>query len=1141
MSFFKRIAWYAMLLAIVGFFGTCGVFSFIGYQVFYGDTSALEKRTIMTRIKEETTLLYLDEEQPIGSIFESTHRQYVPFADIPSYMLNAIVAAEDKNFFEHFGIDPVSIGSAVLEGVARGFRFRRGGSTITQQTVKNIVNEWDSTFARKFREMIKALQLERLYSKEQILEFYLNQFHVAGNGNGISIAARYYFNKDVQDLDLVEAAFIAGSVKAPSKYNPFIKNSETERQLAKTHAFDRKNYVVGRMLEQGWISEDEHDNARDREVPFNKGEFRTGEVALVELIKSQIDKPEILSSIGLSTIDDLNIAGLKVYTTIDAEFQNAAQLAMRKNLSQIETTLQGFNPEPAESFRPLRRVKVDQFYFGKVKQVITTKKRPRIEVDFGLPKGTIPYESLVRYARLLDLADGKGYKVHLQDLVDAIKPGDILFTQVNSLSPETGEAVLELRKRPDISGGMLAIDKGEVRAVVSGFDTLGFNRAMHARRQPGSAFKSLVFFGALQLGYNLFDTVDNGRQVFDYQGHLYYPRPDHYSPYQEASILWSGVMSENVASVELISELLSKLSFEQFKNLMTFLDLNRRPGEIDRDFHYRVARATGISLDNQGIRQHQLKLAATEMATDLVFTGQEKLATHLRRVWWGNGYQDELLRLQVDPDPKMSNKELKVRFKLAQDNFIRYGRLADQLEKDWELIRSTVEQRGIDEAYHQQEIRDVMRHFRVLPSTGAVPDLGYVYTFDDEVPPSPGDFPRSLASPIGRALNVLDFQAIWDQSYFTSQASGIEMSNVKLHGYLPHALYRQLASQIEDRFQLVKERQDSLFWYFHHYDFRIALGLRYLLALGEACGISSPLDPVLSFPLGTSDVTVAELAKLYQTFIDGRTYRFFNDGPSNQLTFIRRIEDRHGNILYQPEPEVHQLVSSKHAHQMREILRRTVTHGTGRRARGELYVPIPDLVASSDGSQSTKQKRVRIPAFGKTGTTNDHKTAIFAGFLPFPTEKHGPLDPSNSYVIAAYVGYDDNQEMRRGRQRIYASQGALPVWVNFSKEIIKISKYQEMIDPLDLSILARKEWPLKFPENAIGIMMDLPRGIKLRAGTKEDLELWTTTDLEKTGESYYNPYALDDGVRGTVFVPKEIQNDRRQFDPFRKAEAAFIR
>jgi membrane peptidoglycan carboxypeptidase len=249
--------WGVLLATIAGVSAGIGMASVVAWQVYFGDDSSLRKTTIMAKIKEETTLYYLDETTRIGSFFESQHRRYIPIEEVPPHVNNAVIAAEDKNFYHHPGIDPVAIFKAFSEGIATGGHFRRGGSTITSQTVKNIMGDWEASFSRKFREMIKALQLERLYTKQQILEFYLNQFHVAGNGNGIGIAAKYYFNKDVKDLNLVESAFIAGSVKGPGKYNPFIKFTQKARDQAISHANERKNYVLRRMYEQEWISKDE--------------------------------------------------------------------------------------------------------------------------------------------------------------------------------------------------------------------------------------------------------------------------------------------------------------------------------------------------------------------------------------------------------------------------------------------------------------------------------------------------------------------------------------------------------------------------------------------------------------------------------------------------------------------------------------------------------------------------------------------------------------------------------------------------------------------------------------------------------------------------------------------------------------------
>ena len=1128
-------------LAVLGISGVCGMLGVVVWQVIYGDHTELHKSTILAKIKEETTLYYLDENTRIGSIFESRHRRYVPIEEMPAHMINAIVAAEDKNFYEHFGIDPLAIGKAAAEGILSGGRFRRGGSTITQQTVKNIIDDWEASFSRKFREMIKALQLERLYDKRQILEFYLNQFHVAGNGNGVGIAARYYFNKDVMDLNLVEAAFIAGSVKGPGKYNPFIKYTKKTRQKAKEYAHERKNYVIGRMFEQNWISAEEYEEALNTEIPFNKGEFRTAEVALVELVRTQLEKPEVLEALGIKDPDELNIAGMKVYTTIDSEMQKNAQLAMRKNLSRLETILSGFKPEPPERYKPKRDLKVNRFEYGKVIAVEGNNINDyKIKVSFGLPVGTIPNESLVRYAKLLDLAVGKGHKFYLKEIIKQIRPGDILFVQVMDYNKENNEAILELQKRPKISGGMIALDKGEVRAVVSGFDTLGFNRAMYAKRQPGSLFKAPIYFAALQLGWSMLDRIENVRQIFPYQGQFYYPRPDHKSPYQNISMMWAGVMSENLASVALGSRLLEKTNFEQFKQLLDSLDLMPQQGESSRDYHYRVSREIGVSLDNEGIKAFQLTNAIDDIAPDLIFAGKQSLLSRLKLMWYGTGYLAESVALRNSDPKEIPEHEIKTRLRLLTNNFQRMKILAAMLRQDWQNIQMSIENHGLEKSFNEPRIRTLIDRFRVQSSPSMKPELGYLPLLEEE---QEIDIVNEIAIQEvgGRPLNILDVQAIWggESAYGSLNSAGINRDDVKLAGYLDAQIFKNLEGAVEQRTRSAMSSQDPylLGRYFQHHDFRIGLGLYYVVKLSEAAGIYSKLEPVLSFPLGSNDVSASEVAKLYQTFISGKTYRFYKEGPDNQISFIRRIEDRSGKVLYQPAAEEHQLVEPVFALQMGEILRKTVTHGTGRRARGELYITMDSEEGDSEGNAKKDEKRVRIPAFGKTGTTNDYMTSYFAGFIPYPTKYGEALDTKNSYVISAYVGYDFNKVMRRGRQRIYGGSGALPMWTDFAKNILETQDYKSSLDPLDLKVIASKEWPLSYNMKlSTPLLIDLPRGLILRTSKRDDFEVWQTTDIASTGETYQDLFALGSSVKSVVYVPTDSQDNAwqplRLFGPF---------
>ncbi|MCK5516310.1 MAG: transglycosylase domain-containing protein, partial [Desulfobulbaceae bacterium] len=157
---------------------------------------------------KESHVFYSDGKTRLGVFFDNAHRQYVPYGEIPDVFVNALVASEDDRFFEHIGFDIIGITRAMLKNIAAG-RVVQGGSTLTQQTAKNLFRRSERSFEAKFKELLFALRLEYHYSKEQIFEFYINQFYVSGNGHGLGVAARYYFDKKTSELNLVESAFIA--------------------------------------------------------------------------------------------------------------------------------------------------------------------------------------------------------------------------------------------------------------------------------------------------------------------------------------------------------------------------------------------------------------------------------------------------------------------------------------------------------------------------------------------------------------------------------------------------------------------------------------------------------------------------------------------------------------------------------------------------------------------------------------------------------------------------------------------------------------------------------------------------------------------------------------------------------------------
>ena len=289
-----------------------------------------------------------------------------------------------------------------------------------------------------------------------------------------------------------------------------------------------------------------------------------------------------------------------------------------------------------------------------------------------MPKGVISTKAIERAARIYALSTYKGYKYHMKEILSKIKEGDILFVQVNDYDPETLTAQLELRKKPQINGGLMAVHEGEVRSVVAGFEAKGFNRAMFATRQPGSVFKPVVFFAALQLGWTILDRIDNERRVFPFQGTYYFPRPDHKSPYTDVSMLWAGIKSENLATIALTSELVDKLNFEEFRILLGTMDLLPKEDENPRDYHYRVAKTTGVQLENSGIREYLLKSSIEDLKPDLIFSGRFDLMRKMKKIWWGRGYKAELQNIYRIDEEEISEKERNVRISLLKQNYKRY-------------------------------------------------------------------------------------------------------------------------------------------------------------------------------------------------------------------------------------------------------------------------------------------------------------------------------------------------------------------------------------------------------------------------------------------------------------------------------------
>jgi len=254
--FRKKTYLLAILLGLMVLGPVCFL-GYVYYTVTHDTSNRIERGAIDRIIASESHVFYDDGRTPIGTFFEKIHRKYIVYEDIPKVFIKALIAAEDKNFFNHRGFDFRAMIRALIANIKAG-KVVQGGSTITQQTAKNIFRREKKSYMAKFKELVQAFLLEREYTKQEILEMYANQFFVTGYGKGLRIAAQYFFGKDAKDLDLVECAFVAGSVKGPNRYNPFIKKTTAEKENVRHLAKLRKNYVLSNMHRMNFITKEQY-------------------------------------------------------------------------------------------------------------------------------------------------------------------------------------------------------------------------------------------------------------------------------------------------------------------------------------------------------------------------------------------------------------------------------------------------------------------------------------------------------------------------------------------------------------------------------------------------------------------------------------------------------------------------------------------------------------------------------------------------------------------------------------------------------------------------------------------------------------------------------------------------------------------
>jgi membrane peptidoglycan carboxypeptidase len=1019
-TFSKRLSLIFILLILITLIGILIPTVYVCYSVIRDASTRIERGVIDRIIASESRVYYDDGITPIGVFFDQVHRKHVHYNEIPKVFIKALIAAEDARFFEHCGFDIKAMLRAFISNL-KAHEVVQGGSTLTQQTAKNIFKREKRSYEAKLKELIQAFLLERRYSKEEILEMYCNQFFVTGFGKGLKIAAQYFFGKNSKDLSLVEAAFIAGSVKAPNKYNPFIKKTDPEKQRALNLASERKNYVLKRMLQMKFITGKQFREARACEVPFKEGKITYRLNIILDYVRNQLESDYFRALIHEQGIDNVATSGITIHTSINKEVQQAALLSLRTHLPLLEIKIKGYHPNNKNL--ALQKVTASRMkktqpgipFMARISQVDKNIENPRLIVSWNKGGGIIDFHGL-RPAGEAWLKWKLGTWAHFNkrnsaEFLANFHPGDTVPVRAVPSINRKNRTKLILSWLPELEGAIVVVHKGMLKAMVGGFSNSFFNRAVDAKRQLGSVFKPIVFTAALNLKWNILDMLQNRRNIFRFENTVYLPRPDHTPQSDIVSMVWAGAKSENLAAVWLLYHLTDRLNLGEFREIMRLTGLERVPNESYQTYKKRLRDQHGVVVDNQALMKASLELSKEQIKTDIIFSGHENILSNLERLQFQ----------KIDPGLKI---EEDLKRDILKFNFNRLRQLNNKMKDNYQKIVKLLEESVPNNGYgNGARDTELMTHFLIEHTQENQVKL--IYCENKTCLPSPQK-PLSLKLEwLRKNYSTLSVKDIWIDDLMTSGIIDLITANNQQN-------YNRLNTLNPYDIQVLYRVRD----------FRTLVNLSYVVYLSKKMGISTKLNPVLSFPLGPNPISLMEAAIFYQTIMTGKTYPLGTKTQASMTPVITRIEDRDGEILWQASQTSEKVLSARTSFMINEILGKVMEVGTGRKASGA----VQSVLMEPDGEKIN----IPIPTFGKTGTSNRFTNSSFVGFVPGYDKTKKALGFKDGYVIACYVGYDNNQPMKGKHISIYGASGALPLWIDTANAIVNTPEYKEDFQPANL-------------------------------------------------------------------------------------------
>jgi penicillin-binding protein 1A len=427
------------------------------------------------------TRVYAAGGEPIAE-FATERRVVIGYDDIGERLRHAIIAAEDADFERHVGLSISRIFVTLIRDIIER-RLAAGASTLTQQLARNLFLTPEKTWERKIKEAILTIQIEKRYTKREILTLYCNQMYLGHGAYGVEAASRLYFNKRAKELTIAEAALIAGILQTPSRQSPLVDPARAEQ---------RRNYVIDRLMAERYITREEGEAARREPIVVRgqAGEDRTGAPYFVEEVRKHLE-----NRYGAKRLYE---SGLSVQTTLDYGLQRVANEAVDRGLRALDKR-RGFR-------RPARNILADGQRLDTFSHERWNRPYERGDVVPALVEEVTEAVARLRIGRTRTDLRKFGYAwTNRASAAQLVKAGDLIEVRIGTLDPASGQLEVSLEQTPIVEGALVAIDNrtGEIRAMVGGysFQRSKFNRATQAQRQLGSLFKAILYTAAIDRGY----------------------------------------------------------------------------------------------------------------------------------------------------------------------------------------------------------------------------------------------------------------------------------------------------------------------------------------------------------------------------------------------------------------------------------------------------------------------------------------------------------------------------------------------------------------------------------------------------------------------------------------------------------------